>query len=240
MSHNQAEYYDDLWSRTGVVEPWSWAMWDTITTYIAGKTHYLEIGAGNRPRVPVAGSYFVDLSPKAMQALRNRDGRCTVARAEALPFADERFDLVCAFEIVEHVPDDRALVQEISKVLKEDGRFIFSVPLHMEYWSRHDELAGHIRRYHPAALESLLGDYELAIERYSPTLSPRNSWYRNSTAYLAARFWRLGVALERRLALPIYTWLDRRRGIKWQEGRFPESTRNANSVIIVSTKETGL
>ncbi|NIN69693.1 MAG: methyltransferase domain-containing protein, partial [Anaerolineae bacterium] len=110
-------------------------MWPTIGTYIAGKTHFLEIGAGNRPRIPIAGSYFVDLSAKAMEALRQLDGRCAVGGAEALPFPDEHFDLICAFEIVEHVADDKAVLKEISRVLKEGERFIFSVPLHMEYWS---------------------------------------------------------------------------------------------------------
>jgi SAM-dependent methyltransferase len=237
MNTEPRQHYDDLWSRSKVVQPPVWAMWDTISGYIAGKTHFLEIGPGNRPRIPIAGSHFVDISTKAMEALRELGGGCTVGHAEALPFPDEHFDLICAFEIVEHVPDDRAVLKEISRVLKGDQRFIFSVPLHMEYWSRHDELAGHMRRYDPAALESLLGEYALVIESYNVTLSPRNCYCRNVTAYLATKFWRLGVALEGRLALPIYTWLDRRRGIRWDEGDFVEGTNRANNVIIVCRKE---
>jgi SAM-dependent methyltransferase len=220
-----------------VVEPSAWAMWKIISTHTAGKTHFLEIGAGNRPRVPIAGSYFVDLSAKAMEALREREGRCAVGSADGLPFPDEGFDLVCAFEIIEHVPDDKAVLKEIGRVLKEEGRFIFSVPLHMEYWSKHDELAGHRCRYDPGALESLLMEFNLVIERYNITFSPRNLWYRNMTAYLATKFWRLGVALEGSLALPVYTWVDRRRGIKWEEGNFVEGTRRANNVIIVCRKQ---
>jgi SAM-dependent methyltransferase len=237
MGDEPRQYYDELWSRSKVVDPSVWAMWDTISTYLAGKTDFLEIGAGNRPRIPITGSYFVDLSAKAMEALREKDGRCTVGCAEALPFPDAQFDLICAFEIVEHVPNDKAVLKEISRVLKQQERFIFSVPLHMEYWSRHDELAGHMRRYDPAALESLLREYELVIERYNVTFSPRNPCYRNITAYLATRFWQLGVALEGGLALPVYTWLDRRRGIKWKEGNFVEGTRRANNVIIVCRRE---
>jgi SAM-dependent methyltransferase len=161
-----------------------------------------------------------------------------VGGAEALPFPDERFDLVCAFEIVEHVPNDRAVLEEIGRVLKGGERFIFSVPLHMEYWSRYDVLAGHTRRYDPAALEPLLRECELVIETYNVTFSPRNSHYRNVAASLATRFWRLGVALEEKLALPVYTWLDRRRGIKWEKGDFARGTARANNVIIVCRKET--
>jgi SAM-dependent methyltransferase len=236
MNSEQKQYYDMLWSGSKVVEPSVWAMWDIISTYVAGKTHFLEIGAGNRPRIPIAGSYFVDLSARAMEALREREGKCTVGCADALPFADERFDLICAFEIVEHVLDDKAVLEEVSRVLKEGERFIFSVPLHMEYWSRYDELAGHVCRYDPAELESLLRDNDLVIERYNVTFSPRNSCYRNITAYLATKFWRPGVALEEVLALPIYTWLDRRRGIKWEQGNLAEGTSRANNVIIVCSK----
>jgi SAM-dependent methyltransferase len=229
-------YYDALWSRSRVVEPSMWALWDTVSAYVAERTHFLEIGAGTRPRIPIGGSYFVDLSPKALEALRRREGRCTAGTAEALPFPEEIFDLICAFEIVEHVPNDRAVLQEISRVLKRGERFIFSVPLHMEYWTRHDELAGHVRRYHPGELESLLAEHGLSIEKYNITISPRNSLYRNASAYLASRFWHLGVALEARMALPIYTWIDRRRGIKWEEGSFVENTSRANNVIIVCRK----
>ncbi len=237
MGSEPRQYYDELWSRSKVVEPSVWAMWHTISTYMADKTHFLEIGAGNRPRIPIAGSYFVDLSAKAMEVLRKRYGRCAVGSAEHLPFPDEQFDLICAFEIIEHAPHDGAVLKEISRVLKEEEDFIFSVPLYMEYWSRHDELAGHKRRYEPAALESLLAEHGLVIQRYNVTFSPRNSCYRNTTAYLATKFWRLGVALEEGLALPLYTWLDRRRGIKWEEDSFVEGTSRANNAIIVCRKE---
>ncbi len=237
MGNEPRRYYDELWATSKVVDPSVWAMWDTISTYSTGRTRLLEIGAGNRPRIPLAGSYFLDLSETAMQMLRERDAICAAGRAEALPFPDGLFDLVCAFEIVEHVPDDSAVLTEIARVLKRGARFIFSVPLHMEYWSKYDELAGHVRRYDPAALESLLGTHGLVIARYNVTFSPRNPCYRNVTAYLAKRFWRVGVALEGRFALPVYTWLDRRRGIKWERVGFTQGARRANNVIIVCKKQ---
>jgi SAM-dependent methyltransferase len=239
MRSQQETYYNALWSRTKVVDPSAWALWETICGYTLGKTRLLEIGAGNRPRIPIAGSYFLDLSPRAMGALSRRDAHCAAGSAAALPFPNESFDLVCAFEIVEHVPDDRAVLHEIGRVLRPEAPFIFSVPLHMEYWTRHDELAGHVRRYDPAALEALLASHGLPIEQYTLTLSPRNTWYRNASARLAGRFWRAGVALEGGIALPVYSWLDRRRGITWKEGRFAQRTQRANNVIIVCRKEQG-
>jgi len=237
VRNQQETYYNALWSRNKIVEPTAWALWDTIRQYMTGKTRFLEIGAGNRPRLHIAGSYFLDLSPRAMEALSGRDGFCTAGSAEALPFPDECFDLICAFEIVEHVPDDRAVLREIGRVLRRGEPFVFSVPLHMEYWTKHDELAGHVRRYDPISLEALLAHHGLPIEQYTVTSSPRNTWYRNASALLASRFWKPLVALEQGMALPIYSWLDRRRGITWNEGGFAQETQRANNVIIVCRKE---
>jgi SAM-dependent methyltransferase len=239
VSIQQGRYYNALWSSSKVVEPSAWALWDTIKTYTVDGSHFLEIGPGTRPRIPIAGSYFLDSSWSAMAALSERNAHCTAGSAEALPFPDDCFDLICAFEIVEHVPDDRSLLFEVRRVLKDGGRFVFSVPLHMEYWSGYDELAGHARRYNPSELESLLAEYGLPIEKYQVTFSPHNTWYRNASAFLASKFWRLGVAMEASVALPVYSWLDRRRGIRWNEGLFAERTRRANNVIMVCKKERG-
>jgi SAM-dependent methyltransferase len=237
LCNQQERFYNALWSNSKVVEPSSWALWNTIMTYAEGKSEFLEIGAGNRPRIPIAGSYFLDLSARAMEALRKRDAHCTAGSADALPFPDESFDLICAFEIVEHVPDDRSVLREIGRVLKEGQRLIFSVPLHMEYWTRHDELAGHVRRYDPRELECLLADHGLPIERFSTTLSPRNAWYRNASAFLASKFWTLGVAMEARVVLPVCCWFDRRNGVPWRDGDFVDQTQRANNVIIVCRKQ---
>jgi len=228
-----------MWSRCRVVEPSAWALWDTIKTYTANGSYLLEIGAGTRPRIPIAGSYFLDLSSSALVALKERNAHCAAGSAAALPFPNDCFDLICAFEIVEHVPDDRSLFSEVRRVLNVGERFVFSVPLHMEYWSRFDELAGHARRFNPAELESLLAENGLPIEKYHVTFSPRNTWYRNAIAILAGKFWRLGLAVEDSVALPVYSWLDRRRGMKWNRGLFAERTRRANNAIIVCQKAPG-
>ncbi len=51
-------------------------------------------------------------------------------RADAgnLPFSDESFDIVTAFEVLEHFPDDYLACREVARVLKSSGRFILSVP----------------------------------------------------------------------------------------------------------------
>jgi len=50
------------------------------------------------------------------------------ANALALPFADNSFDKVICSEVLEHIPDYRAALQEIDRVLKPGGLFCASVP----------------------------------------------------------------------------------------------------------------
>jgi hypothetical protein len=67
-------------------------------------------------------------------------------------------------------------------------------------------------------------------------MSPSNALYRNTSARLARRFWRLGVALEGRMAVPVYSWLDRRRGMNWKCSDFAGQARHANNAIIACRK----
>ena len=51
-----------------------------------------------------------------------------VADVLELPFADDSFDVVCSFEIVEHVADAERFVTELARVLKPGGRLVLSTP----------------------------------------------------------------------------------------------------------------
>jgi SAM-dependent methyltransferase len=64
-----------------------------------------------------------------------------------LPFSDKSFDLVCAFDVIEHVEDDQLAVNEMKRVVKEDGVIFITVPAFMSLWSHHDVINHHFRRY---------------------------------------------------------------------------------------------
>ncbi len=64
-----------------------------------------------------------------------------------LPFADGQFDLVCAFDVVEHVQDDLLAVTELHRVCKPGGYVFTTVPAFQSLWSEHDEINMHFRRY---------------------------------------------------------------------------------------------
>jgi SAM-dependent methyltransferase len=83
----------------------------------------------------------------------------------ALPFCDEKFELVCAFDVIEHVEDDRAVFGEVRRVLKPGGLFVFSVPMHAALWTKFDRIVGHVRRYDPPDLLALLAASGLVPEK---------------------------------------------------------------------------
>jgi SAM-dependent methyltransferase len=68
----------------------------------------------------------------------------------------EKFDLVFAFEVLEHIDDDNMVIDKIASLLRTGGQFIFSVPAHAKLWTKHDEMVGHFRRYERRALVAKL------------------------------------------------------------------------------------
>ena len=64
-----------------------------------------------------------------------------------LPFEDETFDMVCAFDVIEHIENDGLAVEEIHRVLKDGGYVFLTVPTFSFLWSQHDEINHHFRRY---------------------------------------------------------------------------------------------
>ena len=74
---------------------------------------------------------------------------------DRLPAYDTAFDLVAAFDVIEHVDDDAGSVAALCKLLKPGGRFIATVPANAWMWSRHDELHHHKRRYELAGFRKL-------------------------------------------------------------------------------------
>ena len=64
-----------------------------------------------------------------------------------LPFEHNLFDMVCAFDVIEHVDDDQKAVNEMIRVCKENGTVFITVPAFMNLWSSHDDINHHKRRY---------------------------------------------------------------------------------------------
>lgn len=72
-----------------------------------------------------------------------------------LPFEKESFDLVCAFDVIEHVENDELAVFEMKRVAKSKGLLLITVPAYMDLWSHHDVINHHFRRYKSEQIKNL-------------------------------------------------------------------------------------
>lgn len=87
-----------------------------------------------------------------------------------LPYQNETFDLVCAFDVIEHVEDDRRAMEEMTRVCKQNGNIMITVPAFMFLWSQHDVINHHYRRYTLLQLKNLLRKTEIVYLSYFNSL----------------------------------------------------------------------
>ncbi|MGQ9668491.1 MAG: class I SAM-dependent methyltransferase, partial [Anaerolineae bacterium] len=107
----------------------------------------------------------IDNNPKPLAVARARGYRVVEGRGESMPFEDNRFDLVAALDVVEHVPDDLAMLRECCRVCKPGGFFVTTVPAFQWLWSHNDEINQHQRRYSKRQLSERLEQAGFVIRR---------------------------------------------------------------------------
>jgi SAM-dependent methyltransferase len=128
---------------------------DTLRREFPLARNFLEVGCGNgyvlaavaraRPGIRVTGS---DLSAAGLEHARRRvpDASLLRADARALPF-DSEFDVAGAFDVIEHVAEDDAVLAALRRAVRPGGGVIVTVPQHRWLWSETDRYSGHQRRY---------------------------------------------------------------------------------------------
>jgi SAM-dependent methyltransferase len=137
--------------------PNAWLRWDVVSRLLDGLEdveRVLEVGAGEGAvGARLARRYdYVGVEPDPRSRARARERVETVL--EELP--DGSFDLVCAFEVLEHVADDRAELRAWRDRLRPGGWLLVSVPAHEKRFGPADRRVGHFRRYEPGGLAELL------------------------------------------------------------------------------------
>jgi SAM-dependent methyltransferase len=170
-------FYDLLWSGANLVEPQRFNTWPLVQSLLTTSGRRLEVAPGLRPRLPILGTQFVDISAPALAKLRDRGAQVVLGQVTSLPFAAATFDLVCALDIIEHVDDDDGALAELSRVTKSGGAMLISMPLHPALWTSFDDFVGHKRRYDPPHLLSKLAQHHLLVERSVVFgMQPRSSY----------------------------------------------------------------
>lgn len=144
----------------------AWLRWDHVQRLLPrlDVRTVLEIGAGGGAvAVRLAERYdYLGLEPDAESFARAEARLDALGRGRILPVdtsqldSGARFDLVCAFEVLEHVEDDLGALREWRRHIRDGGWLLLSMPAHQRRFSAHDRVVGHYRRYDPAPTAELL------------------------------------------------------------------------------------
>lgn len=158
----------------------------------------LDCGAGTGAfAAEIAASCRVivlDDHEESLKRLRQRfsAGQVIGLSGDSVPLADASVDIVTALDVLEHVPDDQAVVNEFARLLKPGGTAVITVPAFMLLWSEWDESLHHYRRYRRAGLTALFGGGDWQVEQVN---------YTNTLAFPAVLLLRRGRKLLRWLGL---------------------------------------
>lgn len=169
-------FYDSLWSGASLIEPQRFNTWPLVQSLLPAAPRRLEVAPGLRPRLPLAGTQFLDISAPALAQLQGRGAQVVQSEVSRLPFPADSFDLVCALDIVEHVDDDDGVLAELARVARPGATVLMSTPLHQARWTAFDDFCGHKRRYEPGYLLAKLAHHRLQVERSAAFgMQPRSS-----------------------------------------------------------------
>jgi len=136
-----------------------------IAKYFPQARRFLEIGCGNgyvlagvaglREWEILVGS---ELHPIALRTARARLGRrAQFVQMDARKIlARDAFDLIGAFDVLEHIEEDEMVLAAMHQALCPGGGVLIAVPQHPFLWSQVDENAHHVRRYRRGEMERKL------------------------------------------------------------------------------------
>ncbi len=135
----------------------------------------LEVGSGISPVMTKTNSIiYTDLSFNAIQFLKKVYGKgwYVVADGTRLPFKANVFSHTICSEVLEHITDDRAAIQELARVMKPAGLLIITFPHRKFYFAIDDRFVKHYRRYEISEMENKLKEYGLKSISIQKILGP--------------------------------------------------------------------
>ncbi len=132
-----------------------------ISKYFLQFQNYIEIGCGTgyvlkeiEENFPGANIVGTELFIEGLFYASKRCKRSKLVQMDAryIPYVGH-FNLVGIFDVLEHINDDRLVLDSIANCLLPSGGLIITVPQHQWLWSSVDDAACHVRRYSALEIE---------------------------------------------------------------------------------------
>lgn len=227
-------FYDLLWSGATLVEPQRFNTWPLVQSLLPSCPRRLEVAPGLRPRLPLAGTQFVDISAPALAKLQGRGALVVQSQVSSLPFPAGGFDLVCALDIVEHVDDDEGALAELARVARAGATVLISTPLHQSMWTPFDDFVGHKRRYEPGELLAKLARHHLQVERSAVFgMQPRSSRLVDAGMWWLVHHRERAMWWYNRVFMRVALWFQEE--LRFSPGLLP--TEGVDEVFLVCRRE---
>jgi SAM-dependent methyltransferase len=180
-----------------------------LDKYFPAAQSFMEVGCGTGFVLSgIAASrkwtrlYGSELHEEGLAFARSRlNGTAALIQMDARTIPDRygNMDVIGAFDVIEHIEEDEAVLRGIHQALKPGGGLIVTVPQHQWLWSKVDENSHHVRRYSARELRAKIQDAGFSLlfsGSYAFTLLP---------AMIASRFKRQSadVTIKNEYSLPV-------------------------------------
>lgn len=126
-----------------------------LRRYFPQATSFLEIGCGTgfvlsgiRREFPSWRLCGSEVFHQGLSVAEKRVPGVSLFQMDArrIPF-EEEFDVIGAFDVLEHIEEDEAVLHQLRQATRPGGGIALTVPQHRFLWSRVDEYSFHKRRY---------------------------------------------------------------------------------------------
>ncbi len=217
MADINQTFYERLWTHSKFYGPENFNTWEIVSELCRNAPRRLEIGPGLRPRLPIPGTIFYDLSQTACQHLTRAGGQAHLGSFESIDghYPESSFDFICLFDVIEHIPDDKAVFSQLSYLLADGGTLFFSIPLHAHAWSSFDALVGHYRRYDPKDLKVLVDTHGFDLQTSAPYgMQPKCTFFSELGAWWLSRHFEIAMHYHNRYIFPLALKLQKKLSFK--------------------------
>ncbi|MEP7200085.1 MAG: class I SAM-dependent methyltransferase [Chloroflexota bacterium] len=139
-------------------------------SHLGANLRVLDVGCGagnmmhHLARYGTVQGVEIDPRPLALAQQRGYDVKLADAGA-GIPYGSGAFDLVATLDVIEHTPDDAAVLKECARVLAPHGHLLVTAPAFMFLWSQNDVLNAHVRRYTAGTLQRAIEAAGLRVRR---------------------------------------------------------------------------
>jgi SAM-dependent methyltransferase len=142
---------------------WKEYYYQIIRGYLGPEVLEVGAGIGGTTRVLCRSGHdrwlCLEPDPRLVEAFKAEPDLPSICTIRPMVLADlpasETFDVILYIDVLEHIADDHAEVQQVAAHLKPGGYLVVLAPAHQWFFSPFDQAIGHYRRYNRASLTAL-------------------------------------------------------------------------------------